>query len=113
MILVVHLAAEPAATGTERRRTDLLAGAAAVAVVAGAVVAAVADLFTVGPIVAVAGTLLVCLAILWATRVGTRRPRRPDGCGAAAHLVAGVHRRASPRCWPPGGCCPSTGSAPS
>ncbi len=71
VILVVHLAAEPAATGTERRRTDLLAAAAATAVVAGAVVAAVADLFTVGPIVAVAGTLLVCLAILWATRVGT------------------------------------------
>ncbi|HEU5083791.1 MAG TPA: hypothetical protein VFU14_10665 [Acidimicrobiales bacterium] len=71
VLLVVHVAAEPAREGLAARRTNAVAGAAAVVVAAGTALALALDLATVGPVLAVGGVLLVIVAIVALTRRGT------------------------------------------
>jgi len=76
VLLVVHLLAEPD-RGFGSRRTIAGGGLASLAIVLAAVVALVADLATLGPVVAVTVVALTIVAVL----VGTRVPSDDDAGG--------------------------------
>ncbi|HEX4901586.1 MAG TPA: hypothetical protein VFV42_02185 [Acidimicrobiales bacterium] len=100
VLLVAHVLAEPARSGPEARRAVLAGGIAALVLALGGVVALVIGLATAGPVVAVTVVLLVIVALLLATRVGTEpddEPSRPLvlprtgwllGVGVVAALLA-------------------------
>jgi len=71
VLLVVHIAAEPAGEGLAARRTNAVGGAVAVLVAAGTALALAVDLATTGPVLAVGGVLLVIVALVLLTRRGT------------------------------------------
>lgn len=85
VLLVVHVAAEPARTGWGARRTLAAGGLVALAVVLGAIAVLVTGTATAPPVLAITGVLLVMVVLVVVAREGTDPDVAVDGGPVGLH----------------------------